>query len=75
MVGHIPLEDGILVRVQVPQPFDSLRSLMAMARVKIERGECPERRAGALSRRNYLIYNKYIHLKTTCNFARCFFMK
>ena len=29
MVGHIPLKDVILVRIQVPQPFDSLRSLMA----------------------------------------------
>ena len=34
MAGHIPLEDGILVRVQVPQPFDSLRSLMAIANNK-----------------------------------------
>ena len=34
-IGHIPLEDGILVRVQVPQPFDSLRSLMAIANKKL----------------------------------------
>ncbi len=25
MVGHIPLEDGILVRIQVPQPQSRIR--------------------------------------------------
>ena len=45
MVGHIPLEDGILVRVQVPQPIQNLVRYQknfrepSVARRKVEWGE------------------------------------
>ena len=41
MVGHRPLKASILVRIQVPQHFDSLRSLSASPLVRSE-VKCPE---------------------------------